>query len=72
MERELSLRRGAQRILKFLEARQGGWISRLELLGLGLRNYRQRIGDLRRAGYRIQNRRRYRGEIRDSWYRLVG
>ena len=71
MDRELSLRRGVKRVLKLLEVRQGDWVSRLELLGLGLRNYRQRIGDLRRAGYRIQNRRAFRGQVRDSWYRLL-
>ena len=68
----MQLRLTARRLLKFLESRCGQWVSGVEMQALGIRHHRQRIHDLRRAGYRIENRREYVGKRRDSCYRLRG
>ncbi len=60
------------RVLKLLESRCGEWVSRFELMGLGIQEYRVRIHELRKLGYVIENRRSYAGKVRDSCYRLVG
>ena len=77
------LSRQARQILRLLEMRwkqaaergvgppaEWGWVSRLELVGMGHRSHRERIRDLREAGYAIENRREYTGAVRDSCYRL--
>lgn len=61
-----------RRVLKLLESRAGEWVSRFELMGLGIVQYRERIRELRKLGYAIENRREYSGKVRDSCYRLVG
>ena len=60
-----------RRLLKLLEARRGSWVSAVEFAALGIRNHRQRIYELRRAGYRIEMQREYVGERRDTCYRLL-
>jgi hypothetical protein len=66
----IALSKAQRRVLKLLEARRGEWVSRFELMGLGITGYRQRI-QLRAAGFRIENKRGYAGKVRDSCYRLV-
>jgi len=61
-----------RRVLKLLESRSGEWVSRFELMGLGITGYRQRIRELRQLGFQIENKRSYAGKVRDSCYRLVG
>jgi hypothetical protein len=68
----VALSKAQRRLLKLLEAHSGEWVSRFELMGLGIVGYRQRIRELRAAGFRIENKRGYAGKLRDSCYRLVG
>lgn len=55
------------RILALLESRAGGWVPLPEILSLRIACYSTRILELRRLGYRIENRR----EDGKSFFRLV-
>lgn len=60
------------RILAFFERRPNVWIPLPEILDLRIANYRQRITEIRRKGYCIENeKRRAEDGILHSWYRLV-
>ena len=58
------------RILRRLEEREGRWVPLYEILPLAAQ-YGARLFELRRMGYRIENRvERCNGVVR-SWFRLV-
>jgi hypothetical protein len=52
------------RILALLVTARGGWVA---LPALGVAQYNSRVLELRRLGFRIENRR----EAKRSWFRLV-
>lgn len=66
----MTLRYAARRLLKFLQLQKGRWVSACEFQAIGLRFYRQRIYDLRRAGYAIETHREYANGRIDTCYRL--
>jgi hypothetical protein len=55
------------RVLTLLRARAGSWVPLPEILALGVAQYGSRILELRRLGYRIENRQ----QAGRSWFRLV-
>jgi hypothetical protein len=55
------------RILALLVAERGAWVGLPAILGLHVAQYNSRLLELRRMGFRIENRR----EGKHSWFRLV-
>ena len=66
-------RRGTQRdrILALFQSRPGQWIGLPEILALGFAQFGARILELRRGGFRIENKTEYRDWKILSWYRLA-
>ncbi len=58
------------RILSLLISARGGWVSLPEIAALACQ-YNSRLLDLRRLGFRIENRTKEVDGARHSWYRLV-
>jgi len=59
------------RILQLLDNARGEWVPLPEILDLGIAQYNSRILELRRLGFRIENRKeRHDGKILSS-FRLV-
>jgi hypothetical protein len=56
------------RILALLIAARGGWVSLPEILDLLISQYNVRLMELRRVGFRVENRRDVQ---RKSYFRLV-
>jgi len=59
--------RQRDRLLDLLKRRPLQWIPLPDILALGIAQYNARIYELRRAGYRIENKQ----EGDHSWFRLV-
>lgn len=57
------------RILTLLEG--GEWVELPRILALQIGQYNARIGELRAAGYDIQNRIEWQGRVCHSWFRWV-
>ena len=71
---DLPLQRKTQRaaILRLLIDARGGWVSLPQILDLHISQFGARIFELRRAGFRIENRtERDDSGVVHSWYRLV-
>jgi hypothetical protein len=58
-------------ILRLLIAACGEEVALPEILALGIAQYSARICELRRLGFRIENRTERRAGSRHSWFRLV-
>jgi hypothetical protein len=58
-------------ILRLLIDAHGQWVPLPEILALGCAQYGARILELRRLGFRIENRVEHRDGARHSWFRLV-
>jgi hypothetical protein len=57
-------------ILGLLVSARGGWVELPEIMRLAAQ-YNARLWELRRLGFKIENRIRDVGGIRHSWFRLV-
>lgn len=69
--RKSGLSKQNKRILYLLREAGGAWVPLPQILALGIAQYSSRILELRRLGFKIENRmERVRG-ARRSWYRLV-
>ncbi|MBI1750452.1 MAG: hypothetical protein HY234_03760 [Acidobacteria bacterium] len=62
----------ARRLLGLLEKRKYQWVSKEEIEGQGIRRHRDRVRELRAAGYVIENRCARRRGPKLSEYRLMG
>ena len=58
------------RILGLLIGAHGGWVELPEIMRLAAQ-YGARIFELRRLGFKIENRIRDVGGVRRSWFRLI-
>jgi hypothetical protein len=58
------------KIIELLKAADGGWVSLPEIMACAAQ-YNARIFELRRLGFRIENRTKEIGGARHSWFRLV-
>ena len=59
------------RILQLLIQARGGWVPLPEILALGIAQYNARLWELRRLGFRIENRTERRDGQRHSYFRLA-
>lgn len=59
------------RLLRYFKERRGEWIPLPEILALGIAQYSARIFELRRDGFRIENRTEHRDGRVLSWFRLA-
>jgi hypothetical protein len=59
-----------EKIMALLKAADGGWVSLPEILNCAAQ-YNARIFELRRLGFRIENRTEEIEGVRCSWFRLV-
>lgn len=66
-------KRQRQKILDLLIAARGAWVSLPDILSLGVAQYNARVYELRRLGFRIENKteRDAAGQVH-SWFRLTG
>ena len=62
----VAMSKAQRRVLKLLESRTGEWVSRFELMGLGIEGYRVRIFELRKMGFQIESKREYAGKARTN------
>jgi hypothetical protein len=58
------------KIMELLKAADGGWVSLPEIMDCAAQ-YNARIFELRRLGFRIENRTKEIAGARHSWFRLV-
>jgi hypothetical protein len=58
------------KIFELLKAADGGWVSLPEIMDCAAQ-YNARIFELRRLGFRIENRTTEIAGVRHSWFRLV-
>jgi hypothetical protein len=58
-------------LLDLLKAASGKWVPLPDILGLGIAQYSARIHELRKEGFRIENRTERINDTRHSWFRLV-
>src|SRR5580692_5550093 len=58
------------KIIELLKAADGGWVSLPEIMDCA-DQYNARIFELRRLGFRIENRTKEIAGVRHSWFRLV-
>jgi hypothetical protein len=58
------------RILELLIAARGEWVASPQIAALALQ-YNSRLFELRRLGFRIENRTKEIAGVRHSWFRLV-
>jgi len=56
----------------FFLKRLGVWVPLPEILALGCAQYSARVHELRKLGFRIENKTARVGNQRHSWFRLVG
>ena len=63
--------RQCDRILRLLIEARGSWVPLPEILTLGCAQYGARILELRRLGYKIENKSEWVEGSRHSWFRLV-
>jgi hypothetical protein len=67
MRQDFKTKNQRSRILALLIAARGGWVSLPEILQLGIAQYNSRFFELRRLGFRIENR---RDSQQESFFRL--
>lgn len=60
----------ADKLLKLLQDHDGQWVPLPSILALGIAQYGARIGELRKAGHRIENYTEWREGVRHSWFGL--
>ena len=60
-----------QRLLRLLEEHAGHWVELPSILDLRIAQYSARIGELRREGYRIENKVLHSNGRVQSWFRLL-
>ena len=60
-----------EKILAILRERAYAWVPLPDILALGIAQYNARIYELRRDGYRIENKTQPVNGQRRSWYRLA-
>lgn len=58
------------KIMELLKAADGSWVSLPEIMDCAAQ-YNARIFELRRLGFRIENRTKEIAGVRHSWFRLV-
>jgi hypothetical protein len=61
----------AAAILRLLVEARGAWVPLPEILALGIAQYNSRIFELRRRGFKIENRIEVVNEVRHSWFRIA-
>jgi Helix-turn-helix domain len=59
-----------ERILQLLQAREGQWVSLVDILQLGIAQYNARIHELRDRGLTIGNYTEWVDGVRKSWFSL--
>ena len=60
------------RLLDLLKAGRGAWIPLPEILALGIAQYSARICELRKLGYRVENRRERVDGVQHTYFRVNG
>jgi hypothetical protein len=69
--RKHRLSRQNEDLLALLRAYGHSWVPLPEIIRLGIARYGARVLELRRMGFKIENRTEFKDGVCRSWYRLV-